>query len=46
MSDVVVINETATQVVEVITEGPQGPSEWVNITGKPATYPPSAHTHT
>lgn len=26
--------------------GPPGTSDWVDITGKPTTFPPSAHTHT
>jgi roadblock/LC7 domain-containing protein len=26
--------------------GPSGPVAWDDVTGKPATFPPSAHTHT
>jgi hypothetical protein len=26
-------------------EGPPGTVSWVEVTGKPATFPPSAHTH-
>jgi hypothetical protein len=29
----------------VVTAGPGGSSSWGDITGKPATFPPSTHSH-
>jgi hypothetical protein len=57
MSEVLEVYLEEAEVLEVIEPGPQGPpgtpgapgqdgaSSWNEITGKPSTFPPAAHTH-
>lgn len=54
MADTITIQtSSSTDVVKIIERGPQGPagpagagaSSWNDLTGKPATFPPSTHYH-